>query len=221
MKNEKNTFLKNITCPVCSSNFKSISVKTNSPRVISRDSDFFIRHSVINPYLYDVIICDSCGYSSMKSEFDKIKTFQCDLVKTRITPKWKSKTYTTVFTEAIAIERYKLALLTSIMIDAKTSSKAMICLKTAWMYRLLDDSTNENILLGQALEGFKEVFINETLPVYGLDSFSIMYLIAELSRRLNNNEEALKWYSKTITTVGASYKIKELCRDGRDKIKGN
>lgn len=213
------TFMNTITCPVCGDNFEAISVKARSPRVISRDSDFFIRYSVINPYLYDVIICSSCGYSSMKSEFNKIKKFQIDLVKNKITPKWKCKFYPTIFTEQIAIERYKLALLTAVLTDSKTSTKSMICLKTAWIYRLLDDTKNENILLEQALDGFQEVFFNETLPVYGLDTFSLMYLIGDLSRRLNKNDDALKWYSKTLTSIDSPYKIKELARDGRDKIK--
>lgn len=219
MSATNNTFLRNMTCPVCGNNFKAISVKVNAPRISSKDSDFFIRYSVVNSYFYDVIICDKCGYSSMKSEFDKIKTFQVDLIKTKLTPKWKHKTFPESFNEQIAIERYKLALLTAVIADSKTSTKAMICLKTAWMYRLLNDSKNENILIGQALEGFKEVFFNESLPVYGLDKFSIMYLIGELSRRLNKNDDAMSWYSKAIVSIGAPHKIKELCRDGRDKIK--
>ena len=55
--------------------------------------------------------------------------------------------------------------------------------------------------------------------MYGLDKFSLMYLIGELSRRLNRNDDALKWYSKTLTSVGSPHKIKELAREGRDKIK--
>ena len=213
------TFMNTITCPVCGDNFEFISVKAKTSRIISRDSDFFIRYSVINPYFYDVLICSSCGYSSMQSEFNKIKKSQIDLVKNRITPKWKCKFYPNVFTEEIAIQRYKLALLTAVLTDSKTSTKSMICLKTAWIYRLLDDTKNENILLQQALDGFQEVFLNEDLPVYGLDNFSLMYLIGELSRRLNRNDDALKWYSKTLTSLGSPYKIKELARDGRDKIK--
>lgn len=219
MSTANNTFLKNIICPVCGNNFKAIAVKVNAPRIVSKDSDFFIRYSVVNSYFYDVIICDECGYSSMKSEFDKIKSYQTDLIKTNLTPKWKHKAFPDNFNEKIAIERYKLALLTSVITNSKTSTKSMICLKTAWMYRLLEDTKNENILLGQALEGFKEVFFNESLPIYGLDKFTIMYLIGELSRRLDKNDDAMNWYSKAIVSIGAPHKIKELCRDGRDKIK--
>ena len=58
---------KTITCPVCGNIFKARSIKTSSYRILKKDSDFFINYSIINPYFYDVWICDSCGYASMKT----------------------------------------------------------------------------------------------------------------------------------------------------------
>ena len=63
-------FDKQVICPVCDSHFKAKTVKSKSPRIISKDSDFFIRYSVANPYFYDVLICNSCGYAAMRSDFE-------------------------------------------------------------------------------------------------------------------------------------------------------
>ncbi|SFD15774.1 DUF2225 domain-containing protein [Clostridium uliginosum] len=215
----KHLFQKKVTCPVCNNIFKVNVVKVNSPRILSKDSDFLLRYSIINPYFYDVWICNNCGYAALKADFDKLRSHQKDVVLNKIKPKWKPRTYPDVLTEKLAIERYKLALLNAVVIEFKESTKAIICLKIAWMYRLLEMKKEELHFIAQALAGFNDAYINESFPMYGLQRDSTMYLIGELNRKLGNNEEALIWYSKTITTLGASYKIKDLARNGKDAIK--
>ena len=212
-------FDKHITCPVCDSKFTTKSVKVKSPRIISKDSDFFIRYSVINPYFYDVWICNSCGYAAMKSDFEKIKSHKKAMVLSNVTTKWKPRDYPDILDEKLAIERYKLALLNAILIDLPHSTKAMISLKIAWIYRILDNSAQELLFLKQALDGFNQAYIFENFPIYGLQRDSLMYLLGDLSRRVGNSQEALLWYSKTIVGLNTSYKVKEMARAGKDLIK--
>lgn len=212
-------FDKQVICPVCNSHFKAKTVKSKSPRVNSKDSDFFIRYSVANPYFYDVLVCNSCGYAAMRSDFDNIKTFKKDLVLSNVTPKWKPREYPDILDEKLAIERYKLALLNALLLNLADSTKAMISLKIAWMHRLLNNTDQEKIFLGQALEGFNNAYIYEVFPIYGLQRDSLMYLLGELNRKLGNYTEALQWFSRTIVSVNSSYKVKELARIGRDLIK--
>ena len=35
-----------------------------------------INYEVINPMLYDVWVCPTCGYAALKGEFPKIRSFQ-------------------------------------------------------------------------------------------------------------------------------------------------
>lgn len=212
-------FDKEVKCPVCDFKFKAKSVKVNAPRTISKDSDFFIRYNVVNPYFYDVWLCPSCGYAAMKLDFPKIKSYQLPLIQQNITTKWRGKNYPEFYDENIAIERYKLALLNSVVMEGKDSTKAMICLKTAWMYRLIDDKANENIFLTRAFDGFNRAYQTEDFPIYGLQRFSLLYLLGELCRRLEKNDEALQWFSKVITNPTATQKVKDMARDMRDLIK--
>jgi uncharacterized protein (DUF2225 family) len=212
-------FDKQVICPVCDSHFKTKTVKSKSPRVMAKDSDFFIRYSVANPYFYDVCICNSCGYAAMKSDFEKLKSHKKELVLSNVTPKWKPREYPDILDEKLAIERYKLALLNAMLINLPDSTKAMISLKIAWMNRLLDDTTQETLFLKQALEGFNDAYTREILPIYGLQRDSLMYLLGELNRKLGNYQNALLWYSKTIVSTNSSYKIKEMARVGKDLIK--
>ncbi|WP_195892682.1 DUF2225 domain-containing protein [Desnuesiella massiliensis] len=208
-----------ITCPVCQSRFKARSVKNSAARVMKKDSDFFIRYSQINPYFYDVWLCNICGYASMKIDFERVKGYQIDLIQKNISIKWKGKVYPQIYDCGIAIERYKLALLNYVVMESKASSKAMVCLKIAWLYRLLEDYSSETTFLRQALEGFSEAYYSEDFPIYGMNRFTTMYLIGELNRRVENYEQALLWFSKVITTPSVPQKLKELARDQKDLIK--
>lgn len=213
-------FDKTVTCPVCNSTFKTTCVKSKTPRIESKDSDFFIRYTKkVNPYFYDVWLCNSCGYAAMKSDFENLRTFRKELVMSNISPKWTPREYPRILDEKNAIERYKLALLNAMLTSSPDSTKAMISLKIAWMFRLLEDSNSEHTFLGQALEGFKDAYKNEPFPIYGMQRDSFMYLLGELNRRLGHDQDALLWFSKTIVNTNASYRVKEMARIGKDLIK--
>jgi len=216
---QNHLFDKQVICPVCDAHFKTKTVKSKSPRVISKDSDFFVRYSVANPYFYDVCLCNSCGYAAMKSDFENLKSHKKELVLSNVTPKWKPRAYPDILDEKLAIERYKLALLNAMFVNLPDSTNAMISLKIAWMYRLLEDSALETLFLRQALEGFNNAYTKEIFPMYGLQRDSLMYLLGELNRKLEDYQNALLWYSRTIVSTNSSYKIKEMARIGKDLIK--
>lgn len=210
---------KEIICPVCSNKFKARSVKTSASRMIKKDSDFFIHYERICPYFYDVWLCNRCGYASMKHDFHKIKEYQMEKVRKLISPKWKGHQYPDVYDVSIAIERYKLSLLNYCITESRASSKAINCLKLAWMHRISQDNTNELTFIKQAAEGFNEAYYSEDFPIYGMDRYATMYLIGELYRKSTNYEQALIWFSKIITSPSIPQKIKNMARDQRDLIK--
>lgn len=205
-----------VKCPVCSTQFTSRVVKTSAVRIESRDSDTFIRYKTINPYFYDVWICPICGYANLKADYYKIKSYQKEIIKMKISNQWRGKKYPPIYDAKIAIERYKLALLNAVLGEFKDSSKAIICLKIAWIYRIQECKSEEKDYLRRALEGFLLAYKNEDTPFYGLDSYSLMYLIGELYRRIDDYENANQWFGKVITSIGAGHKIKEKARDMRE-----
>lgn len=207
------------TCPVCQNAISARTVKSSAIRRQKSDSDLFTRYSSVNPYFYEVILCNVCGYAAMRHDFDKIREYQVQLIQQKISPKWQGRRYPEVYDVNIAIERFKLALLNSVVMESKASRKAIICLRLAWMYRLLEDDQNEKLFLKQAVEGFNEAYSTEDFPISGMDKFTAMYLIGELHRRTDNLDEANSWFSKIITTPNTPQKIKDMARDQRDVIK--
>ncbi|MGL5574856.1 MAG: DUF2225 domain-containing protein [Sarcina sp.] len=216
---KKMLFNKSITCPACQNNFKVKAVKVNAPRIERKDSDFFIIYKGINTYFYDVWICNKCGYSALKVDFEHLKGKQIDLVLNNIKPKWTPKIHPEIYDINLAIDRYKLALITSSIIRKKSSTNGMICLKIAWMYRLLENKTLEICFLEKALTLFEDTYLNETLPVYGMQKPNLLYMIGELHRRLGNYDKAIRNFSLVLVDQTASSRLKELTRDMRDLIK--
>lgn len=212
-------YAKEVVCPICGHTFKAKAVKTSSYRVVKKDSDFFIRYDIINPYFYDVWLCNFCGYTNTKADYYKIKEFQKPAITSKITPKWHGRNYPEVYDVNVAIERYKLALFNSCIYGADSSKKAMNCLKIAWMYRLLDDNENESTFINQAIEGFNDAYMNEHPPIYGMDNATLMYLIGELYRRVGDDDNSLIWFSRLITSQGVDQKIKEMARNQKDLIR--
>lgn len=204
---------KTIKCPVCNNSFNMKVEKTYAPRITSKDSDFLIRYENVNPLLYEVWVCPFCGYAALKGKFEKLKTFQKDLIILKICNQWKGKKYPPIISEALAIERYKVALLNAIVAEARNSTKAYLCLKIAWIYRLLEKEEEEQEFLSKALEGFLLAYEDEPTPFYGLDTYALMYLIGELYRRTKDYDNALIWYSRVITNRNATYRIKDKARD--------
>lgn len=216
---KENLFNKKIDCPVCQNKFEAKVNKAKKALITSKDSDLFIRYRVINPYFYEIWLCPHCGYAAIKTEFLSIKEIQKEKIINKITPRWTPRNYPDVYDELIAIDRFKLALLTAVVIGSKESTKAILSLKIAWMYRLLEKEEEEIQYLKKAIDGLSSTYYNEQLPVYGLDQFSLLYLIGELKRRVGENTEALKFFGELFVERNAPQKLKEMARDMKDLIK--
>lgn len=218
-KYDDDLFNKSVCCPVCNSKFTELSVKVNKPRILSKDSDFFLRYKGVNPYFYDVWICNTCGYSSLKHDFSNLREKQKSLVLEHITPKWTPKSYPSTFDIDTALSRYKLSLIVSHTCQKKVSILGITSIKIAWMYRLKNDSKNELFFLEKALNCFLEAFLNEAFPIFGLYRDGLTFLIGELYNRTNQKENAMLWYSKVILNTNSSPKIKEMARNARYSLK--
>ena len=209
---------KEIICPVCSKAFSYRVVKSHAPKVKSKDSDSFIRYKDIVPYFYEIIVCPNCGYSAFRNEFEKIKSNQREIIYEKVGTHWRHKEFPKIYDESIAIERYKLALLSAVIGDFKISTKSILSLKIAWMYRLLERKKEEEEYLKKAIQGLTSAYESESTPIYGLNINELQFLIGELNRRIGNFNEANQWFGRVITESD-DYRLKEKTRNMRELMK--
>lgn len=218
-------FDKTYTCPVCDKEFKSKMLRTGKTKLISTDSDLRPRYQGVDPLKYDAVLCPNCGYASLNRFFNFMMASQAKMIKEQITANFNynsedEKTYS--YDEAIT--RHKMALLNTIVKKGKTSERAYTCLKLAWLFRgkreelMKGDYTKEEAneiykeeleCLQNAHEGFIAAFSKEEFPMCGMDQYTVMFLVAELARRIGNTAEAKRWVSKVLVARDANKRIKD------------
>ncbi len=211
---DSNLYNKEIQCPVCSHKFEITKVKTKACRVSSRDTDLCVNYEGLNPMLYDIWVCENCGYAAFAEKFEEIRSKDADLIRAEISPRWHKRSYKGERTIETAIETFKLALYNLQVRKAKSSEMAKICLRIGWLYRFLNDD-REMDFLKFALNQYDEAYQKEKFPIDKLDEFTCMYMIAELHRRTGNKEEAVRWFSRLISSPDArrNPKLMEMARE--------
>ena len=193
-------FDKSCTCPICDKDFKTRTVKVGKAKLAGSDLDLRPRYDQIDMLKYDVIMCPFCGYAALSRFFKFITAPQAKNIKKTISETFQpQKEMKEVYTYDEALERYKLTLANAIVKQTKSSEKAYICLKTAWLLRgkaeHLDKNLpdyeaqkkqceeEENEFLHNALDGFIAARQSESFPMCGMDEPTVDYLIAVTAMR--------------------------------------
>jgi len=209
---------KSYVCNVCDQPFSSKSIKVGKNQVISIDSDLYARYSVVNPILYDVLVCPHCGYAAITKSFDNLLPKQREWIKTQICANYKARSYSEYTTLEEGIHKHKMALLTCMTKKGKTGEQAYIVLHIAWLYRDLGDTENELSFLTRAYQGFETALSTERFPIFGLDETTTMYILADIGYKLGKLSESKKYLSTLITSPGTSSRIKDRALELKAKI---
>ena len=226
---------KTYECPVCDTKFKTKIPKVGGQKLLRVEKDLRPVYQVFEPYKYDVIVCNKCGYATLQKEHKKLSDTQIELIRKNISIKYKEVNYGDVYDYDTAITRYKLALLNAVVRRAKSSEKAYICLKIKWLYTSKKETLdiknktfkkeyeecldNEKRFAQHALQGFEEGYFNENKLTSGLDLNTVAYFIAELKSYLGFYKEANKWLSDLIMSRSVTKNLKQKAIDLKNDIK--
>lgn len=185
-------------CPVCESEFEYTKVRMKAIRLIRQDSDFCPWYEGENPVFYEAVICPECGFGSHITTIDKINRIEKAKVRERITPKWHKRSFSGKRDIDRAIEAFKIVLVNLVERDAPASEIAKISLRIAWLFRYKEDQESEKTYLDHALKYYKNAFQKEDLSSGGSDTYTLLFIIGELSRRLGHTEESMQWFSRLV-----------------------
>ncbi len=227
-------FDKTYTCPVCDKSFKSKTLKSNKAKLISTDMDLRPVHQNIDIVKYDVVACPCCGYAVLNRYFAPLTTMQIKKIKENISKNYKIKDEKKkkIYSYDEAIERSKLALLSSVVKSSKDSEKAYVCLKTAWLLRgkaeHLPETEEEEIkrcrreeeaFLAKAYDGLVAARRKELFPICGMDELTFDYLLAALAHRLGQLEVSARLVGDIMAKPSANKRIKEKTRILKESLK--
>ena len=226
---------KSVRCTVCDKVFKTKMIKNGRVKRLEPDFDLRPRFMYIDTLKYDVASCPNCGYTAMNRYFEHLSSVQIKLIKEKICANFKpTGEEPAVYDYDTAINRYKLALFNTLVKKGKASEKAYTCLKISWLYRgklegmdekdaSLEQERRECLeqqeaFYNQAYEGFLKAVSTEMFPMCGMDEITMMYLIADLCRRIGHFDESKRWISSVLTSRGANERIKNKARDLKDMV---
>lgn len=235
IKEEDFLFDKAYECTVCGEKFKSKTVKANRAKLIGTDIDLRPRHQGIDTIKYDCITCNKCGYSALSRYFGQMTDTQAKLIRASITSQFKGIPESgATYTYEDAFLRYQLALVNAVVKKSRTSERAYVCLKMAWLLRGMSEEAaqqgndkkqlvekykaEEAKYINNAYEGFKSALINEDYPICGMDRVTYTFLLAALGSKTGDYSNALKYLSEVIITKGVSERIKEKARELKEEI---
>ena len=195
-------------CPICNQEFRSKAIRSGKNRLLTVDLDLKANFDIVNPLVYECVVCEKCGYAALSKTFNSLTPGQIRWIKEQICTRYKEYHYPPILSEKDAIVRYKLALLNSFVKKAKDGEKAYICLKLAWLYRDLNEKAEEEVFLQHALTGFENAYNTGRFPIFELGELTIAYIIADIYRRMKNYEKAMKWLGIVIMDRSVSLRLK-------------
>lgn len=216
-------YQKIIECLHCKKQFKTTKVRSKFVKVESYASDFqpIYQNKEVNPLLYNIFVCEHCGFS-FTEEFSKyfapgIK----DEIQEKIANKWIPRSYGQERSIEEGILAYKLSIFCGTIKKEKFINIAGLALRTAWLYRLQQKYAEEQRFMEIARDRYENSYINGDFSGTQMSETRVLYLIAELSRRIGDVDYATRYFSKVIEKQSTSFepKIVEMAKERWQEIR--
>lgn len=199
-------YQKDIECLQCKLKFKSTKIRSKFIKVVEYATDFqpIYQNSEINPLLYNVFVCEHCGFSFTEDFTKYFAPGVKVLIQEKIADKWTPRTFDGERTIDEGITAYKLGILSGTIKKEKYVSIAGLALRTAWLYRLQSKQEEEARFLEIARDRYEDSYTNDDYNGTQMSEARILYLIAELSRKIGDLEYATRYFSKVIEKQNTS-----------------
>lgn len=222
-----------VRCPVCDQDSTQKIMKTGKAKLLSTDMDLRPKYEHVDFAKYEVYQCAFCGYAALAKDYQKISLKQTAMIQEGISSKVALKQYKgTTYSYEQSLERHQLALASAMVKKARTSEKAYICLKTAWLMRgyaesleeqgetdkLQEIREGEQDFLEKAFQGFSKAVTEETFPICGMNEPTFDYLLAALAIEINRMDDAKRLVSNILQSTQTNPRAKDKARELKDII---
>lgn len=208
---------KKVKCPACAFTIITKKIRSRFIRVEKTESDFLMHYQDkdLNPIFYEVNVCSKCGYAFADTFSNTLSASTLEKIKNQISANWKERNFSDERSIDLAVEAYKLAIISGALKQEKNVVLAGICLRLAWLYRLLNDIEQEERFMNIAHEKYKASYIEADYIGTQMTEMRLLYLTGELSRRLGLRDESVQYFSKVINHKSRSIETKlvEMARE--------
>lgn len=189
---------KRITCIHCNNNFETTKIRKSTVKIVSTDTDFKSNYNSVNPTLYNVFVCEHCGLAFTEDFSTYFAPGTQETLQRRICDHWTQHSFSGERSLSQAIQAYQLAIICGEIKKEKHVVLAGLALRTAWLYRDQEKFDWEMRFLESARDEYIECYLHGDYRGTSMTEIRILYLIGELSRRIDDEETAIKHFSKVI-----------------------
>ncbi|SOC12985.1 hypothetical protein SAMN05880501_10784 [Ureibacillus xyleni] len=208
---------KKIECLCCKKTFSTFKIRTKSIKVEHTDTDFCPTYSdsAVNALYYNVFVCEHCGFSFTEDFTKYFAPGIRESIHEEISSKWVPRSFCGERSVVVAIESYKLAYVCGVYKKEKSVSLAGLALRIAWLYRSLKNEEQEQRFIKMARDHYLTSFSTEDYAGTQMSGTRVMYMVAELSRRIGDLDNATRFFSKVIENqrVGGEAKLIEMAKE--------
>ncbi|HWQ71441.1 MAG TPA: DUF2225 domain-containing protein, partial [Desulfitobacteriaceae bacterium] len=178
--------------------FTSLKLRSRFTVPYQIDSDFcqHFRDKELNPYYYYVNVCPQCGYAFSEEFSSRFPRGARELIEAQMKDQWEKRDLCKLRDLRQAIDSYKLAIYTGSLKKERHGVMGGLCLRLAWIYRLENNTEQEQRFLGLALKEFEESYLVSDFLNSSLSELNTLYFCGELNRRLGNLPKAISYFSK-------------------------
>lgn len=208
---------KKMECLYCKKTFPTLKVRTKSIRIARTESDFqpIYEDQQVSALYYNVFVCEHCGFSFTEDFSKYFAPGVSEEIERQITSKWVHHDFKGERTVDQAIQAYKLALVCANIKKEKFIITAGILLRLTWLYRSIENKSQEMRFLKMARDHYMESYSTEDYRSTQMTDVRVMYMIAELSRRLEDYQTATRFFSRVIESqrVGGEAKLVDMAKE--------
>lgn len=194
-------FLRNYTCPICKTSFKSHSIRSSAVYVERREPDLHVIYRGHSPLHYSIIVCPTCEYASSNSTFNESLPAEIEVPLARALNILKRDGRPDFGGERdadLALQCFRLAVRTAQLKKVPPGELAGVFLGTAWVARETGQGEIESKYRKEALKYYLEAY-NSSSEIGNLNDLQAAYLIGELYRQEKNYQEAVNWFNVVIS----------------------
>ncbi len=191
---------KSMDCPVCKQSFTTKKIRSRFIKVAEYDTDFCPTYTEdsINALYYNIYVCPHCGYAFSKDFSKYFAPGTQDEIKEKICSNWVPHTFSEERTIDDAIQTYKLASYSATLKKEKHITIAGLYMRITWLYRMKKDKEQEIRFMKLSRREYEESFSTGDYSGTQVSEIRILYLVGELSRRIGDNQKAMKYFSSVL-----------------------
>jgi hypothetical protein len=215
-------FEKDTLCPVCEKTFNVKMVRSSKLRLKGHEPDLRQLFVDFEPLWYLAYVCPHCYYANFNYEFKQVNPEIKGMVikeSEKLKQEFKISFSNPRKLNEVLNSFYLVLHILYLARKPDLSKIAKVWLRLSWLYADANDQEMYRLATEKSLDAFKETYFNSMRNTSPDQEQRLALLLGELSMRIDNLEEAAKFFRSAILRKGGNANINRQAEDRIQELK--